>query len=209
MDNPSKFWVETPCALFSDGHVFPLANMSRDEKLNAVTRLLAVATLALYLLDYENWAMFGLIGVVLIIILKYSSKTESFTLPVTYNSPDISQTTVAPMFSSEWHLPPPAYDLYTNEVDNSDDPMELMPPSSYPYGEYVTPLNMLLPSDEQDTRFNSAGKRSAREFANNTFMKRTIAYREEMSRLMKKKLQRRFRSNNSSIGDTFSPYFSS
>jgi len=72
----------------------------------------------------------------------------------------------------------------------------------YPYGQYLTRTN-LLPSDEEATHMLNGGPRQAREYVNSNFARHTIAFRENMTRLYKKKLARRFRSNNN---DVFSPF---
>lgn len=204
----SKFWIETPCELFADMTIFPTATMTKDEKLNAVTRLIIICSVVLYALEYEHWMLFCLAGIIGVVMLKYmktGSNVEGFSLPTTYNSPNISQITVAPAFSSEWSFPP-SYDVYDNSgPDHSSDPIEMLPPSSYPYGQVVANYNQ-LPSDEHDLRMNSCGARSARSFANTSFTRRTIAHREDIMRIHKKRLARRFRMQS---GNVFSPYSSS
>jgi len=207
-----SFWTESPCELFSNFVIFPTVNMTKDEKLNAITRLLIIITVLLYALEYEHWLLFGLAGIVGIVLLKYmkigggEGYIEGFSLPATYNSPDISTITVAPAFSSEWAVNVPAYDIYDNSApDYSDSPIELIPPSSYPYGQLRSNYNQ-IPSDEFDMEMNSCGARSARSFANTSFMRRNIQQREDVMRLHKKRLARRFRAQS---GDVFSPYSSS
>ena len=112
-----------------------------------------------------------------------------------------------PTYAEEWQIPPPAYDLYTNvpytgaEADTFEAPMR---PQSYPYGQYLTNTN-LMPGDEYYTRMGCGGARTAREYVNSTFLRHDLARRENMTRLYKKQLSRRFRNNTN---DTFSPFVS-
>jgi hypothetical protein len=133
---------------------------------------------------------------------------EHFSVVPTYVGTDFQQTIVAPTFAEEWQIPPPAYDLYTQvpypgaSQDTFETPLQ---PKSYPYAQYLTRTN-LLPSDEYFTHLGCGGARTAREYINSTFLRHDLAYRENMTRLYKKRLNRRFRHNNS--GDTVSPFSS-
>lgn len=133
---------------------------------------------------------------------------ENFSVTPTYVGTDFQQTIVAPTYAEEWQIPPPAYDLYTNvpytgaEQDTFEAPMR---PQSYPYGQYLTNTN-LMPGDEYYTRMGCGGARTAREYVNSTFLRHDLARRENMTRMYKKSLSRRFRQAGS--GDTFSPFVS-
>jgi hypothetical protein len=52
----------------------------------------------------------------------------------------------------------------------------------------------------------NGGPKQAREYVNSAFTRHTLAYRDNLTRLYKKRLARRFR--NSNVYDTFSPYSS-
>lgn len=217
-----KFWIKDPCVLFSDPQFVPTSNMTKAEKLNAISRLVIVISIVMYCMKYENWLYFLLISLLIIILLNYSTNsknsedskpvTEDFTVVPTYIGNDMQQTIVAPTFAEEWQIPPPAYDLYTqvpyegNAQDNFEMPLQ---PQAYPYGQYMTRTN-LLPSDEYFTHLGCGGAKTARSYANSTFLRNDLAYRENMTRLYKKKLNRRFRNNygGGATGDTFSPYSS-
>jgi hypothetical protein len=243
-----KFWAEDPCVLFTDVKLFPTAEMSLDEKLNAITRLTLIVGGGLYYVKYEHWFVVIVLGLLLVLIIKYSKskgekygmgggedsvKTESdgggepkstpveipggesnesvrttnvehFTIVPTYPSVDMHETTLQPIFSEEWQVYPPVYDLYTNTPPDVTF-AEPLTPQSYPYGQYLTTTN-LLPSDEQATRLLNGGPRQARSYIADSFTRRTLAFREDMTRLYKLKQARRFRMNNTN--DTFSPYSS-
>lgn len=204
-----KFWVEDPSILFTNFRPFPLESMSKDEKLNALTRMSFLVSGAMYAMKFEHWFKFLSISIITIILLKYTGKKdastekENFTLVPTYASPDMHTTTVAPVFAEEWQIYPPVYDDYVNTPTDVKFEEPLLP-QSYPYGQYLTRTN-LLPSDEYGTHMLNGGPRQAREYINSAFLRHDLGYRENMSRLYKKKLARRFRHN---CNDTFSPFSS-
>lgn len=219
-----KFWTEDPCILFTNIRLFPLQEMTRDEKLNAVTRLSIAGAAVMYFMKYEFWFTFLLLALIAILLMKFCSKQESFstgeknigetpvnlnsdstredfTLVPTYANPDMHTTTIAPLFSEEWQIYPPAYDVYVNTPPDVTFKAPLQP-QLYPYGQYLTRTN-LLPSDEYATHTLNGGPRQAREYVNGAFLRHTLGFRENMSRLYKKKLARRFRAN---CNETFSPF---
>jgi len=199
------FWVESPCALVKDTSIFPTQSMTKDEKLNALTRLVIIVALIMLFFDNNWWLCFLLVSIIAIILVKFNtqpSQKEGFTMTPTYNSPDFQQTVISPSFAEEWQIPPPAYDLYTM-IPKPDIFEEPLKPQSYPYGQYLTRTN-LLPSDEYYTHQLCGGQREAREYANSAWLRNSLAFRENMTRLYKKKLERRYRHTN--VHDTFSPY---
>ncbi len=205
-----RFWVEDPCVLLINIKPIPLPSMTKNEKLNALTRMAIITSGVLYAFKYEYWFSFLILSVLAILLLKYMGKKddvddvkEGFTVVPTYANPDYQTTTVAPLFAEEWQIYPPAYDLYENQPPDItfEEPMT---PQSYPYGQYLTRTN-LLPSDEYGTHMLNGGSKQAREYVNNSFLRHDMAHREEMTRLYKKKLERRFK-HSSGIGDTFSPF---
>ena len=118
----TQFWIKEPCVLFSSLAIFPTQEMTKNEKLNALTRLAIVVTIIMYFMKYEWWFTFLILSLLIIVILAYSdnsatnSKTdvkEDFTIVPTYMGTDLIQTTVSPTWSSEQAIYPPAYDLYT------------------------------------------------------------------------------------------------
>jgi hypothetical protein len=215
-----KFWIKDPCILFSDPQIFPTNNMTKAEKLNALSRLAIIIAIGMYFMKYENWLVFLTLSLLIIILLYYSTSpkndgsskaqtiSEEFTVTPTYIGTDLQQTIVAPTFAEEWQVPPPAYDLYTQvPYEGMNDFETPLQPQAYPYGQYISgPLN-LLPSDEYYVHMGCGGARTSRAYVNSTFLRNDISNRENMTRLYKKKLARRFRQNNV-MGDSFSPYSS-
>lgn len=207
-----KFWIEDPCILFADIVFFPTIDMSREQKLNALTRLAIVIAMSMYFMESPHWLTFGLVAVLMLVVMQYASKAradavprEKFTIVPTNIGDDFYTTVVAPTFAEEHRVPPPAYDRYTNVDFAPSGFQEPMRPQQYPYGQYLTNTN-LMPNDEYAIHMNpSGGAQSAREYANSTFTKNDVAFRENMMRTHKKSLNRRFRHNTN---DTYSPYSS-
>jgi len=50
-----KFWLNDPRVLIANLRVLPTSEMTNTEKLNALTRLLLVATLGMALLCYKHY----------------------------------------------------------------------------------------------------------------------------------------------------------
>jgi len=220
MGTDDVFWAKDPGVLFRSFAIFPTPDMTKNEKLNALTRLAIAVSIIMYYMEYQHWFIFLILSLLVIVILAYAgdpetfavkkmdsneeSNIEKFTVTPTYVGTDFQQTTVTPVYAEEWQIPPRAYDIYTNVTsDNNpnrfDTPMKRQ---SYPYGQYLTTTN-LLPSDEYYTHLGCGGPNAARSYANSTFLRHDLAFRENMTRLYKKRLNRRFRNDGQ---DTFSPY---
>jgi len=216
-----NFWVASPCILVTDIQIFPTKTMTKTEKLNALTRLTIIITILMYVFDFKYWLPFLFIALISIILLEYHIPTassitppvttgdivENFTRTPTYSSCDMHQTVVAPLFAEEWQIPPPVYDIIENApvggVSGGDTFYE-PPPRSYPYGQYLTRTN-LLPQDEYQSHMLNGGVTQAREYANSATLRHDMAYRENMTRILKKRMARRFRNN---CNDVFSPFSS-
>jgi Family of unknown function (DUF5762) len=212
MNTTIKFWLEDPSILVSDLVFLPTVEMTREQKLNALTRLAVAVTVVMYLTECEYWSTFLLTSMLAIVVMQYMCKIkdkkvgkEGFTVVPTRISDDFQTTVVAPVFAEEVRVPPPAYDMYTNvayEEPPFDEPIR---PQAYPYGQYLTRTN-LLPSDEYFIAQNpTGGARQAREYANSKFLQHDMAFREDMTRIFKKKLARQFRHTEN---DTWSPFSS-
>ena len=232
MGSNDLFWAKDPCVLFQNFTVFPTPDMTKNEKLNALTRLAIVVSIIMYFMEYQHWFIFLVLSLLVIVILAYAGDPEAFatksmdsevstsvdaeeesdtvngierfTVTPTYVGTDFQQTVVSPTYAEEWQIPPPAYDLYTN-VPSTMYPNTFetpLKPQSYPYGQFLTRTN-LLPGDEYYTHLGCGGPRTARSYVNSTFLRNDLAFRDNMIRLYKKKLNRRFRQNSN---DSFSPF---
>jgi hypothetical protein len=214
MGDKIKFWTEDLCSLFTQLTIFPTKDMTKNEKLNALTRLIIVVTAVLYALDYKYWMTFLLVAIVIILLLKYAGKSssaeekhEGFTMTPTYSSTDFEQTTVTPLMAEEWQIPPPSYDMVTNNVDCCSVKPFTSPgahPQSYPYGQYLTKTN-LLPCDQYYIDQGCGSAANAREYANSFYLRNDLAFRDNMTKLYKKSLSRRFKN---SCNDLVSPFMS-
>lgn len=218
------YWLENPSLLFRNINIFPSADMSKAEKLNALTILSLIITAVMYCMDYEYWPYFLIISLFVLTSLNYCSISmnkddndkdkddniiEPFTMVPTYVGQDFHQTTVTPTYAEEWQIPPPAYDLYTNTAPTGECRQTFaqpLKPQSYPYGQYLSRTN-LLPSDEYHTHMGCGSAREAREYVNSSFLRNDLAFRDNMTRIYKKKLNRRFRHSGNG-NDSFSPFHS-
>jgi len=78
----NKLWIENISNLFCDTSLIPLEGMSLAEQMNALTRLVIIVFLILFLLGYEQSILFLLLSLLFIIILFYiqSKNMENFTM---------------------------------------------------------------------------------------------------------------------------------
>ena len=206
---PEKFWVKIPCALFSSGSIFPTQNETINKNLNSLTRLALVIAIIMAAFGNKQWIFFLAAAILLIVLLKYGGRRatpEHFTRTPTSVSDDFHQTVVPPLYAEEWQIPPPAYDIYDsaapNDIEYFPEPLK---PQSYPYGQYRTITSNLTPPDSYVIDQTCGGSAPAREYANSYWTRNSLAFRDNMTRVFKKSLARRFRQN---CNDTFSPYSS-
>ena len=75
MTSVARFWLEDLSILLTDPVFFPTKDMSRDEKLNAITRLALVTCLVLYMMKYPSWHIVLLLVISTILLLKYGCKS--------------------------------------------------------------------------------------------------------------------------------------
>lgn len=209
-----KPWFEDICSLFNSWCFVPSADMSLGQKVNSVSRLVLVATGVAWGLGYKKWQYILIIGTAVVVIMYVTGKrTEGFTVPGTitstpgYYDGNFPTTVVSPVYAEEHQVPPPAYDIvtevYSDDCDDDEVQEVKLEPASYPYGQYLTRTN-LLPTDEYYVHLED-GLTNARTFVNNAFTRNDVAHRDNIMRVYKKKLQRRFRHN---CHDTFSPWHS-
>jgi Family of unknown function (DUF5762) len=204
-EDDTNFWLKNPNILFDlKLGLFPTSSMSKTEKLNSVTRVVLLISIILLVCKFEYWYIFLIVSLFVILSVKYSAPVkEGFTVTPHYPSTDFQQTVVSPSYSSEYQIPPPAYDVYTY-VPKLQTFAKPMSPQSYPYGQYLSRTN-LLPSDEYHTHLLNGSVREARNYVNSEFLRKELAFRDNQSRIFKKALDRRFQN---SCSDTYSPYFS-
>lgn len=212
-----KFWMEDPLVLLKDFCIFPQQDHSFHQNMNCLTTVILLTTAILLLFKFSaNYVLLGaLLSLVLVAayVKFHDSKSdrEGFSRDPRHVNDDFIQTNVTPLVAEEWQLNPPAYELVVNDDSDGRDPTQrvfgkntYMEPPLAPYRQYLTRTN-LLPSDEAEISLFSGGATGARTFMNDQFTRRTVAFRENMTRLYKKINNRRYRN----LGyDTISPYSS-
>jgi hypothetical protein len=75
-----KFWLQDPLVLLNLCNLIPTAVMSKNERLNALTRLLLLISGGLYWLDYKQYYLVLLLGLIVIVVLhcQNNSSAEHF-----------------------------------------------------------------------------------------------------------------------------------
>jgi hypothetical protein len=73
------FWINDPKILFTKFDIMPTRCMTNAERLNALTRLLAVITIVLYFTGYDQYFTVLALGILLILILRSNQPKEHFT----------------------------------------------------------------------------------------------------------------------------------
>lgn len=66
-----RFWLEEPISLFRSATLIPQCGMTTAVRLNALTRLILLITLILYLFCVGQWWLFLLLGLLLVIVLYF------------------------------------------------------------------------------------------------------------------------------------------
>lgn len=225
-----KFWLEDLSILLKEPSIIPTSCMSRTQKLNSLSRLVIVISVGMYFMEYKDWLKFLLISLAIIIVIYISTRDKndsnqpknienyqgvntaqglSTFIP---NGPLSTSIPIQPVFSESIRNPPHRYDV----VEMVEDPVEIVSglgdgtsqvdPRSYPYGQYLSKTNH-LPSDEFAMRTNPTGSlHHAVTYANNTYLVNDIKNREELLKIHKTKLNRRFRSCTNKIVSPYSSY---
>ena len=80
-----RFWLEEPISLFRNTSLVPQCGMTTGARLNALTRLILIITLILYLSKFGRWWLFLLLGLLLIIVLYYLDQQSQTNLAVVEN----------------------------------------------------------------------------------------------------------------------------
>ena len=66
-----RFWLEEPVSLLRSTTLIPQCGMTTAARLNALTRLVLLVALILYLFCVGRWWLFLLLGLLLVVILYY------------------------------------------------------------------------------------------------------------------------------------------
>jgi len=205
----NKFWVEDPCILLLDPVFIPSPGQSRDQKLNALTRLVILVTVILYMCEYEHWLLFLVVAILVIVIIHSVSKNrkddsekskEHFTFTNRYSdmpyerTPDGGFMTTLPPPQAETNLLPPMnYDTGTTEL------VEVEGFNSGDLGDSYMTHTSLLPETEM-TIVDSQPPMSlnkAMDYANNSWIfQRDINHRQDMINRFRRVMNQRNISGN-------------
>lgn len=81
----TPFWLNDPSILFHSAQIWPTKDMHKEEKLNAMTRLIVIVTILLYLMTGNIRVLVaGVVTIIAIVVLKYAhnnipqTKSEGF-----------------------------------------------------------------------------------------------------------------------------------
>lgn len=93
----AKYWTESPSELLRDYKIMPFSSMTLPEQINAMTRLVIVIFLALFLIDFPYSFHFVIISILFLIILCYIQRNSmSVKVKENYNRTDINSPYVQP-----------------------------------------------------------------------------------------------------------------
>ena len=73
----SKFWLYDPKQLFSSADIIPLDNMTFEEQLNSITRLIIIIYIILGLMEYKHSIQFFILSILFIILIFLINKEMS------------------------------------------------------------------------------------------------------------------------------------
>ena len=78
MTNEKEFWLQNPKNIFAKPHILPECDMSQEEKLNALTRLVILITIILFIAFWGTWVWikFLLCSLIVILILWLSVRND-------------------------------------------------------------------------------------------------------------------------------------
>ena len=77
MDRKSNFWLENPESLLKKLDILPTVNMDIDDRMNAITRLVILVSVLLYLNKHKQWNLFFILSLITIIIFYYINKERA------------------------------------------------------------------------------------------------------------------------------------
>lgn len=220
---PEKFWLDSPQDLVGL-YLFPRKEDSISTKLNSFTRILIIVVVGMMALQYKNWLVVLLTGLVVVLVLAYinrgsEDKKQGFAkiadldtnieaLDINpYNPSDLRPVNLEPTYADSWPNDTISYDIIDNVIENQNVPMTVdrLDFDQRPYGQYITRTN-LMPRDELAVQSFMGSSNRARDYINSTFAERDVRAREDSMKFIKLKMNSRFKHNCYS---EVSPYTSS
>lgn len=94
-----KFWIENISNLFCSFEIFPMKEMTIEEQMNSLTRVVIIIFLVLFLIDYKYDFLFFTVAILLIIFLYYAIKKFSKT----YENYGPVETVLQPFEKVPWN----------------------------------------------------------------------------------------------------------
>jgi hypothetical protein len=70
----SGFWLENPSLLFESLVILPHPDMNDAERLNAMTRMIIIIAAIMFIIKFQGWLTFLVIGMLIVIIMWYIVK---------------------------------------------------------------------------------------------------------------------------------------
>ncbi len=188
-----KFWIDDPCILITNFNIIPDSKLSLNQKLNALTRIVLIASGVMYAMEYKYWFTFLTVGLLIIFGIKAVSQsktqTEGFSIPPTYIDGAEPLTTIPPLHAEEWQVPPPIYDEYTNAPPPEGKCYEYKEDRPV-FGQYIS-RHDLFPF--QGNELANKPLNDAQLYMNDEFTRYTLEHRNDMNRLFINKLDRWYR----------------
>ncbi len=65
---PSTFWIDNPAILFQSAEIIPHDAMNNAERLNAMTRIVIIISILMFLYNFPFWWLFLGLSIIFIII---------------------------------------------------------------------------------------------------------------------------------------------
>ena len=93
-----KIWIEDLCVLFEHSTILPTKTMSRNEKVNSITRLILLIFTIMVILKYPYSVNFLCLSIIIILILYFLTVKEYYSdmdYPTVYKNPLIAQNSLA------------------------------------------------------------------------------------------------------------------
>lgn len=189
METCEKFWLERPLDLFVSFDILPEQSMCTGSKLNAATRLALVIAAVLYVAKIDEWRIFLLSVLALIVFIFFmcrrNESREGYTdvqvlNPVRYHDQSTPvESIVDSMCDDDYELVDD--NVYTNDVEYID--------SEYKPRRYFG-VSRLMP-DEED-QYENLDRRQLQRINTEKYADRIVEARESIVEIFKKELNERF-----------------
>lgn len=131
MSSNEKFWLQDPMVLLKC-RLLPTNVMTITEKLNALTRLIILTSIAMYLMNYEQYTMVIVFGLLLVVILHGFLPKEEFRSEIT-NTQALEKgiRSFVPGYDSRPHVPPTSSCWFNPDRGLLNAAFEITPPIQF------------------------------------------------------------------------------